>query len=319
MTKTKRVKAPDVDSSLWEHAYRYIFIQYPDPTVAKKFMGEALVQLELSKKSQVRLRRNSNKAPEQNQPQAATQTPTLHQPPLYSIPEAAMPEAWQLLFFLSAVCATKGKELEARVRPSTEDLLVWYVVYLLYLTMKKLPDDRALVWGTILMSYSPNEVQHLIANANTSFRKRKRLYLAQVQQRFGFRTRTVNRQNIIDGRSATSSEVQLIEAVAREFSSWLRLSELPPKIPACPLWEDVQLSVEAFSDLAMQRQRAEKKVEIKRRQGLGNGRAPTLSERDLDRRVEIELQWPHFELMRHVLACPECRGLRASSRSGATR
>jgi hypothetical protein len=305
MTMRTKSDGSSIDRSLWERAYRYIFIQYPDPATARDFLVEALDQLELSKKIRLRGQKKRGWTLIANQNPTATQPSDPLRPALYSTPAASMPEVWRLLFFVSAVCASRGRELETREKSNNERFLARYVAYLLYITMNKSPDDRALVWGSILMSYAPTEVQNLIDNTNSSFRKRKQLYLAQVRERFGLRMRKVNRHHVIRGHSATSAEVHLIEAMAREFCSWLYLFNELSSTFTCPLFKGAPLNAEVFGDLARQRQREQKRNEIR---AEGNGGAPIPSGRELDRLVEIGLQFPLFEKMRHVLACPDCQG-----------
>jgi hypothetical protein len=288
-------------------------LQYPDPITATDFLVEALDHLALSQKSPVHWRKNRGGELTAHQPPPTLPQPDPSQPVLYSTPESSMPEAWRVLFFVSAVCATRGQALEARESPDSARLLVRYIAYLLYLTMRKSPDDRVLVWGSLLMSYTPTEIQNLISNTNSSFRNRKQRYLALVRQRFSVQTRTADRHTILEGHPATDMEVHLIETMAREFCSWLSLFTPLPQPPGCPLFTDIQLNVGVFADLALHEQRAQQKAELRQRtaaeaeaEAEAGGAPPT--GRALDRLVDIALQVPLFEPMRHVVACPDCQG-----------
>jgi hypothetical protein len=104
-------------------------------------------------------------------------------------------------------------------------------------------------------------------------------------------------------------EVHLIETMAREFCSWLSLFTPLPQTLRCPLFTDVQLNVRVFADLALHEQRAQKQAELRQRtaaEAEAGGAPPT--GRALDRLVDIALQVPLFEPMRHVVACPDCQG-----------
>jgi hypothetical protein len=152
-------------------------------------------------------------------------------------------------------------------------------------------------------------VQNLITNTNSSFRKRKRQYLDQVQKRFAIQTRKGDHHTIIRGHTATSAEVQFIEMVVREFCAWLWLFDHPQRKSACPLFpQNLRLSAEVFIDVALQKQRDEKRAKIEKAQYPWRQGFPVPSPRELARRAEIALQWSLFEELRHVLACPECAG-----------
>jgi hypothetical protein len=83
---------PQVDRSLWERAYQYILIQYPDPITAKDFLMEAWERLELSLSSRMKRRKGKGWTLTRDQGQA-TQTRLLTQPSLYATPEPSMPSA----------------------------------------------------------------------------------------------------------------------------------------------------------------------------------------------------------------------------------
>jgi hypothetical protein len=81
MPVIKSSRVPSINRSLWECGYHYIFLQYPDPAIAKAFLVEALGKLALSQKGKMKWRKGRCQDPARHQNQATAPTPDLAQPP----------------------------------------------------------------------------------------------------------------------------------------------------------------------------------------------------------------------------------------------
>lgn len=123
-------------------------------------------------------------------------------------------------------------------QPDGQALLRRWVTWLLWKTMAGRPAHRALALGSLLYSYSPDEVRAFTYGAwpTDNFGRIKRTLLRGAKERFRNLTTSPSppqQEERIDSRAPRGPEQQVIEKILAEFTSWRPLTGQPPH-PVAP-------------------------------------------------------------------------------------
>ena len=118
-------------------------------------------------------------------------------------------------------------------QPDGQALLRRWVTWLLWKTMAGRPAHRALALGSLLYSYSPDEVRDFTYGAwpTDNFGRIKRTLLREAKERFRNLTTSPSppqQEERINSRAPHGPEKQVIEQLLAEFTSWRPLTGQPP-------------------------------------------------------------------------------------------